>query len=158
MTDILFVDMDGVCADFWGRVQFYCPEIDDIEEYEIKENKVNEICEYNNHIFYELEPIIGSRSAIKILRDYFDIYFLSTPMCNVSDSYSDKRRWLDKYYGKWAEKRLILTHRKDLNIGRYLIDDRLTNGSESFIGELIQFGTEEYPDWETIVKYLLKKR
>ena len=35
---------------------------------------------------------------------------------------------------------MIITHRKDLLIGEYLIDDRLANGAEHFRGKLISFG------------------
>lgn len=50
-------------------------------------------------------------------------------------------------------KRLILTHHKNLNKGDYLIDDRTKNGAGEFEGKLIQFGTEEYPDWKSVLAY-----
>jgi 5'(3')-deoxyribonucleotidase len=49
-----------------------------------------------------------------------------------------------------------MTHHKELNRGDYLIDDRLKNGSEKFAGELILFGSKNFPDWESVLKYLLK--
>jgi 5'(3')-deoxyribonucleotidase len=88
------------------------------------------------------------------LKEFYDIYFLSTPMPNVPQSYADKRKWLDRHFGLWTEKRLILSHRKDLNVGEYLIDDRLTNGSENFTGELIQYGSDEFPTWNEVRDYL----
>jgi len=50
---------------------------------------------------------------------------------------------------------LILSHNKHLNIGDYLIDDRLANGVEKFTGEHIHFGTERFPDWQSVCDYLL---
>ena len=82
------------------------------------------------------------------------MYFLSTPMWDIPESYTDKRLWLEKYYGDLAKKRLILTNRKDLAIGDYLIDDRLKNGSEKFKGKFIHFGTRTFPDWETVIAFL----
>ena len=35
---------------------------------------------------------------------------------------------------------MIITHRKDLLIGDYLIDDRLANGAKDFKGKLLRFG------------------
>ena len=35
---------------------------------------------------------------------------------------------------------MYTTHRKDLLIGDYLIEDRLANGAKDFKGELINFG------------------
>jgi 5'(3')-deoxyribonucleotidase len=78
-------------------------------------------------------------------------------MYDIPESYTDKRLWLEKHYGDLVKKRLILTNRKDLAIGDFLIDDRLKNGSEKFTGELIHFGTKAFPDWQSVVKYLKTK-
>ena len=39
--------------------------------------------------------------------------------------------------------------------GDYLVDDRAKNGAGEFKGEWIQFGSQKFPDWESILKYLL---
>jgi len=39
--------------------------------------------------------------------------------------------------------------------GKYLIDDREANGVLDFEGELIHFGTEKFPDWSSVLIYLL---
>jgi hypothetical protein len=39
--------------------------------------------------------------------------------------------------------------------GDYLIDDRPKHGASSFEGEWIEFGSEAFPDWPTVVDYLL---
>ena len=54
-----------------------------------------------------------------------------------------------------AVHKLIITHRKDLVEGDYLIDDRGKNGTSEFKGEWIEFGSERFPDWNTVVTYLL---
>ena len=51
-------------------------------------------------------------------------------------------------------RRLILSHRKDLLKGDYLIDDRPNNGAADFEGELIKFGNEEFKDWKAVLNYL----
>lgn len=43
-------------------------------------------------------------------------------------------------------KRMVITHRKDMYQGDYLIDDRSKNGTSEFDGEWIEFGSEKYPD------------
>jgi 5'-nucleotidase len=60
---------------------------------------------------------------------------------------------------------MIITHRKDLLLGDYLIDDREANGAKDFKGELISFGWayeknqwNEYPTWDDVLKQLLKKQ
>jgi len=39
----------------------------------------------------------------------------------------------------------------------FLVDDRLKNGVDRFKGEHIHFATPDFPDWETVVKYLKTK-
>ena len=51
-------------------------------------------------------------------------------------------------------KLLIISHHKDLCQGDYLIDDRGKNGTSGFAGEWIEFGSEKFPDWESVLKYL----
>jgi hypothetical protein len=43
-----------------------------------------------------------------------------------------KRIRIERYFGKLATNRLILTQRKGLNIGEYLVDDRTWNGAGEF--------------------------
>ena len=54
-------------------------------------------------------------------------------------------------------KRLIISHRKELCQGDYLIDDRGKNGTSEFAGEWIEFGSEQFPNWESVLQYLLSK-
>ena len=39
-------------------------------------------------------------------------------------------------------------------IGDYLIDDRRFNGASEFTGEWIHFGSEKFPNWNSVLKYL----
>ena len=48
---------------------------------------------------------------------------------------------------------LILCHHKQLLTGDYLIDDRKFNGASEFTGEWIHFGSELFPNWESVLKY-----
>lgn len=151
---ILYIDLDGVVADFSGRIKELCPGLEtscDFPDYESREKKVNEICEAYPTIFHELNPIEGAVEAVNRLFKIYDVYFLSVPMWNVPLSFTGKRIWVEKHFGEKAEKRLILTHRKDLNIGAYLIDDRLKHGVEDFKGTHVHFGNEQFPNWEAVL-------
>jgi hypothetical protein len=44
---------------------------------------------------------------------------------------------------------------KGLLIGDYLIDDRTANGAGEFTGKHIHFATDEYPNWDIVLKELL---
>lgn len=156
---ILYVDMDGVIADFDKTVKELCPEINlaDSADYEIRSKLVDEVCKKRPHLFHYLDPIEGGIESVKFLMNYYDVYFLTTPMWAIPESFAGKRIWLDTYFGENAEKRLILTHRKDLAIGHFLVDDRTRNGAGEFGGELIQFGTPRFPDWKAVTKYLINR-
>lgn len=159
MKKILYCDLDGVIADFDGTIKKYCHDLDtgDGMDYELRAKKVDEICETNPNIFLEIEPIKNSQKAVNILFKHYELYFLSTPMWNIPQSFTDKRIWLEDKFGELSKKRLILTHRKDLNIGDYLIDDRTRNGAGEFKGEHIHFGTKKFPGWGDVIKYLRLK-
>lgn len=155
---ILYLDLDGVVADFDFAIKQICPELETdliYQDYETKSIKIDEVVANNPNIFQTLPPIKGATEAVPILFELFDVYFLSTPMWDIPESFMGKRLWVEKQFGaKATNRRLILTHRKDLNIGDFLVDDRLKNGSSEFTGEHIHFATEKYPNWDVTLEYL----
>ena len=102
-----------------------------------------------------MEPIPGAAEVVRLLARNYDVFILTTSPWNNPTAASDKVQWVKKYLDDVFHKRLIITHRKDLLEGDYLIDDRGKNGASEFKGEWLQFGSEQYPDWESILKYLL---
>jgi len=144
---ILYVDMDNVLVDFQSGI--------DKLDYKTKimyEGRLDEV----PGIFGMMGPVKGAIECYTELCSYFDTYVLSTtPWLNDSAA-SDKLIWIKKYLGQHAYKRLILSHHKHLNIGDYLIDDRDKNGADKFTGELIKFGSAQFPDWNSVREYLLK--
>ena len=155
---ILYIDLDGVIADFDGAIKKWCPDLetgDNFPNYQDRFNKVNEICEANPDIFHRLDTIEDGIDSVRELMPHFDVYFLSTPMDNVPESFTGKKVWIDRHFGELASKRLILTHRKDLAMGDYIVDDRTRNGVDKFIGIHIHFGTEQFPNWKVTKAFLL---
>jgi 5'(3')-deoxyribonucleotidase len=146
MKKILYIDMDNVLVDFPSGISKLSQEV--INEYESNLDEVP-------NIFSLMEPLEGAIDSFKILSQRYDTYILSTAPWKNSSAWSDKVKWVQKYLGESAYKRLILTHHKNLNHGDYLIDDRTKNGAGEFKGELIQFGTDKFPDWKSVCSYLL---
>ncbi len=138
--------MDNVLVDFPSGVSKLSQEV--INEYESNLDEVP-------NIFSLMEPLEGAIDSFKILSQRYDTYILSTAPWENSSAWSDKVKWVQKYLGESAYKRLILTHHKNLNHGDYLIDDRTKNGAGEFKGELIHFGTDKFPDWKSVCSYLL---
>ncbi len=106
-------------------------------------------------IFSLMRPLSGAILSMEKLSQKYDTYVLSTAPWENASAWSDKNKWIRKYLGEIAYKRLILTHHKNLNFGDFLIDDRTANGAYLFKGEHIIFGSEKYPDWHSVCNYLL---
>lgn len=148
MKQIVYVDMDGVVADFDKAF----PAVAEKTWIEGSEKKVPE------GFFLDLEPIEGAIEALPILAELgYELYFLSTPQWSNPNCWKEKRIWVEKHYGDLMFKRLILTHNKGLLLGSYLIDDRVQNGADEFNGEHIHFGSERFPNWKSVIEYLSSK-
>ncbi|MDE5579009.1 MAG: hypothetical protein K2I85_03535 [Alistipes sp.] len=145
MQKILYIDMDNVLVDFQSGIDRLDAAV--LSEYE---NRLDEV----PHIFSYMQPKTDAVESFNRLAEQYDVYILSTAPWNNPSAWSDKLEWVKRYLGDKAYKRLILTHHKNLNKGDYLIDDRTKNGADCFDGKLILFGSDEFPDWKTVVKYL----
>lgn len=140
--------MDDVLTDFSSALPFFSAEI--LKTYD---GRLDEI----PGIFSKMTPLAGAIEAFETLVQHFDTYVLSTAPWNNPSAWSDKLEWVKTNLGTAAYKRLILTHHKNLNKGDFLIDDREKNGAAEFVGELILFRSERFPDWDSVMKYLLDK-
>jgi 5'-nucleotidase len=142
----LFIDMDGVIVDFMQSVKNH-------PEFEKYKNEIDALPD----VFLNALPMEHAIDSVGKLLDCgkYEVYIASTAPWGNIDSLSHKRIWIEKYFGDRLKKRLILTHRKDFLMGDYLIDDRLKNGAGEFKGELLHFGTTKYPDWKSVLEYLL---
>lgn len=155
---IVYVDMDNVLVNFQSGLNRVPKAIKD--EY-VDDGTGKPHYDDIPHIFSLMDPMPGAIDAVRKLSKYYDLYILSTaPWLNPA-AWSDKLEWVQCYFGKGEGtifyKRLIISHHKDLNRGDFLIDDREKNGAGGFKGELIQFGSPNFPDWPSVVKYLLNK-
>jgi 5'-nucleotidase len=142
---IIQIDMDGVLVDFQSGIDAMPKDI---------------VQEYDGHlddipgIFSEMNPMEGAIEAFRELSKDFNVFICSTAPWENPTAWSDKIKWVKKYLGKEAYKKLTLTHNKQLVIGDFLIDDRTANGADQFQGEHIHFGTHgDYKDWRSVLSY-----
>ena len=143
---ILYFDMDNVLVNFQSGLDQLSEEV--LQQYEGQLDNIPSV-------FSLMKPLDGALEAYTILASTYDSYILSTaPWGNLS-SWSDKAAWVQTHLGDSAKKRLILSHNKNLNIGDYLIDDRTANGAAQFMGEHIHFGSAKFPNWNSVLDYLL---
>lgn len=156
---IVYIDMDGVIVDFGKAIKDW---------FEKHPHLVERYKTHPDHIqglFRIAPPIEGAIEAIKKLHNSgkYELFIATSAPWGNPQSLTDKRFWLEDYFGDIFHKRLFTTHRKDLLMGDYLIDDRLKNGAGEFKGKLLRFGYDwennnspnEYPDWDSILDYLL---
>jgi 5'(3')-deoxyribonucleotidase len=138
--------MDNVLVDFKSVLDIQPKEI--LEAYSGREDEIL-------NLFAQMQPMKDAVESFNKLSEKFDTYILSTAPWNNPTAWSDKLEWIKKYLGNAAYKRLIISHHKNLNKGDYLIDDRTKNGAGKFDGELILFGSEKFPDWQSVCNYLI---
>ena len=148
----VYIDMDNVLVNFKSGIKKLSTSI--VEEFEGRLDEVP-------GIFSLMEPMDGAIDAVHKLKDKYDLYILSTAPWLNSTAWSDKVLWIQNYFGRGKEnpfyKRLIISHHKHLNSGDILIDDRPNNGAKDFEGEWIQFGSNQFPDWKSVLRYLMDR-
>jgi len=142
---IVYVDMDGVLVDFESGISKLTKD-----EQELFKGKYDLI----PGIFSTMDPIYGAIDGIRTLCKIPDVevYILSTAPWGNSSAWADKVDWIKKYIPEF-EKRLILTHHKDLCRGNVLIDDRETNGANNFHGQLFKFH-QKNNGWDNVLTFI----
>ena len=147
MKAVIF-DMDGVLVDFNREMR---------EKGKVTDEEKDEYVDNTDGLFAWLKPMDGAIESFEWLSKHFECYILTTaPWKNIS-ALSDKRRWIEKYLPEVGKKKLIITHNKGLNKGKYLIDDRIAKGVEDFEGEHIYFGKGSFKKWKSVLEYISKK-
>ncbi len=146
---IIYVDMDGVLVDFESALKDVNPGM--LKQYE---------GQYDNipRIFSMMKPMPNAVESYKKLSNdpRYDVYIASSGPWDNPSSFTDKIVWVQKYIEPevpGVRKRVILTSQKHLNNGSYIIDDRLKNGVSEFQGHHIHFGSEEFPDWNSVLEF-----
>lgn len=142
----LYIDMDNVLVDFRSGIDSTPIEI--LQQYSDNLDNIP-------GIFSKMKPLPGAIEAFEKLAQKYDVYILSTAPWKNPSAWQDKVLWVQKYLGESAYKRLILSHHKNLCKGDYIIDDRTLHGVDLFEGEHIHFGTARFPDWNSVLDYLL---
>ena len=155
---IVYIDMDGVIVNFGATIKDWFDNQPHLQK------------RYKSHpdhiqgLFRNPPPVEGAIDAIKKLHESgkYELFIATAAPWGNPMSASDKRFWIEDHFGNLFHKKMFITHRKDLLMGDYLIDDRTKNGAGEFSGELLQFGVNyengkvgKFPTWQSILDYLL---
>jgi 5'-nucleotidase len=144
---ILYIDMDDVLCQF-----------SEAQTKALKQNPAIGFPQSQYGFFRKLKPMENAISSVQRLRESkrFEVYILTAPSIRNPLCYSEKREWVENHLGIKMVERLIISPNKGLNKGDYLIDDHTSGrGQEGFEGKLIHFGSDEFPDWKTVIDYFI---
>ena len=141
----IFIDMDDTLCNYTKA----------IKEAKIK-NPSQPYPQSHWGFFSDLEPLPGAIDAVEGLKRLgYDVWLLSRPSTKNLNCYSEKAYWVQKYLGDDMVERLILACDKSLVKGDFLVDDQGGFGQEEFEGEWLRFGSEKFPDWNSILHYII---
>lgn len=147
---IVYVDMDDVLCYFLTAFQTAVE----------KEPKIS-FPQSQYGFFANLKPLKGAIDAMNWLYQstQFKPYILTAPSIENPMSYTEKRVWVEQYLGMDFVERLIISRDKFLLRGDFLVDDlAVGRGQEGFQGELVQFGSDRYPNWDSVIEYLRQNK
>lgn len=105
--------------------------------------------------FLSLEEIEDSIYSFRRLQEKYDVWILTRPSFKNINCYSEKAQWVLDHLGIEELKKTIMCGDKSLVKGDYLIDDNGEHGQDVFEGEWIYFGSSKFPDWKSVIDYLM---
>ena len=135
----IFIDMDGVLADFEGG-----------RTSDKKRRNPPEM--YSEGFFENLEPIPGALEAMQELHQSgkYDLWIATKPVATSPRSYTEKVNWIAKNL-PYMLKKVVLTQDKSFLEGNVLIDDNFVEG---FGGIQVKFETDAEDEWKSILDLL----
>ena len=146
---VIYIDMDDVLCDYTKAYNF-----------SITTNPSQQFPQSELGFFTHLKPIKDAINSVNFLlqQPIFDIYILTAPSVRNAHCYTEKRLWIENYFDLDFARKLIIATNKSLLKGDFLIDDHNTGrGQENFGGTLLQFGTDPYNDWASIIAFFTTK-
>lgn len=143
---VVYIDMDGVLADFWGGVGRPKARPDETSPPEM----------FNPGFFLNLPVNPGAREAVTELlkRDYLDLYIATLHSYKNPYSASEKIQWISIHFPELINKMFLTCDKGHLN-GDYLIDDDRAKWGHKFKGTFIHM-QEHNPEesWKYAVERL----
>lgn len=98
-------------------------------------------------------PLPSVLKAYRMLLEHYDVRIVASLPTNDTSYARRMQEWTFEALGVAAYDRLVLTNRKDLLYGDYLIDALPENGSADFMSTRIEFGSETFRTWDDIIEY-----
>ncbi len=94
----------------------------------------------------EPSPLPSVQKAVRMLIEHYQVYF-------VAEEEATTQSWLTEYIGVPAWRHLIVTHRRDLLYGDYLI---AKDKKGDTMATLLEYGSDTFKTWDAIIDYFTK--
>lgn len=140
----LYIDMDGVLCNY-----------EKAHNEDLLNNPRQPYPQSQWGFFAKLEEIPNAIESLRTLEKKYDVWILTRPSFFNINCFSEKAQWVKEHIGFDILKKTILCGDKSLLKGDYLIDDQSNCGQLEFEGEWIEFGSINFPNWDSIIKYLI---
>jgi len=147
MRKKLYIDMDGVLCDYKTAYNI-----------ELEKNPSQPYPQSQFGFFLNLKPITDAIECIEFLDQHFDVWILTRPSVHNLSCYTEKAQWVRNYLGFEMQSKTIICIDKSLLKGHFLVDDQIEHGQSSFEGTHLLFGGSDFPNWATVVDYLMNNK
>ncbi len=138
MSFVVLLDVDGVLADFIGGVLTIVnefaqenkytresfPDYDFLARLTPREKRHVLDCVTDEGFCEDLRIFDGALDGVELLRNYAEIYFVTSPWWSSDYWMRERTRWLQKYFGV-KHSHMIHTSAKHLVKSNMLVDDRV---------------------------------
>jgi len=150
---IVLVDMDGVLCNFDKAM--LARSIENRQK-QLEEKSIEQKYPQSKHGFFlNLEEIPDAIESFKKLQEKYDVWILTRPSFMNIHCYTEKAQWVYNHLGFESLKQTIMAGDKSMLKGDYLIDDMNTDHQSEFEGQWIEFGSERFPNWKSVINYLI---
>ena len=89
------------------------------------------------------KPNSSSQKAVRLLIENYQVYF-------VAEDEATAQPWLEEYIGVPAWRHLVVTWRRDLLYGDYLISKQKEGDT---MATLLEYGSDTFKTWENLIEY-----
>jgi predicted esterase YcpF (UPF0227 family) len=91
----------------------------------------------------EQKPASSVQKAIRLLIEHYQVYF-------VAEDEATAKPWLEEYIGVPAWHHIVVTWRRDLLYGDYLISKQKEGDT---MATLLEYGSDTFKTWENLIEY-----